>query len=99
MDDLDDVMESRFDNTGQWSEPPRCPDNDLFAKEARQEITDCLDAAPEAQRLALVFREVEGLSTEEICNILEVSATNLGVMLSRVRNRLRNCLETKWERA
>jgi RNA polymerase sigma-70 factor (ECF subfamily) len=99
MDDIDDVMESRFGNSGQWSEPPRGPDKELFAKEARQEITDCLDAAPEAQRMAFVFREVEGLSTEEICNILEVSATNLGVMLYRVRNRLRNCLETKWEQA
>ena len=71
MDDLDDVMESRFDAVGRWSEPPRGPDDLILAKEARQEIADCLDAAPEAQRMAFVFREVEGLSTEEICNTLD----------------------------
>jgi len=99
MDDIDEVFESRFDPAGSWSRPPRGPEDDLFAKEARQEIGDCLEAAPESQRLAFVFREVEGLSTQEICKILEVSATNLGVMLYRVRNRLRDCLETKWEQA
>jgi len=99
MDDIDEVFESRFDEAGAWSQPPRGPEDDLFAKEARQEIGDCLEAAPESQRMAFLFREVEGLSTQEICKILGVSATNLGVMLYRVRNRLRDCLETKWEQA
>jgi RNA polymerase sigma-70 factor (ECF subfamily) len=99
MDDIDEVFESRFDPTGSWSRPPQGPDDHLFAKEARQEIGDCLEAAPEQQRMAFLFREVDGLSTQEICKILEVSATNLGVMLHRVRNRLRDCLETKWEQA
>jgi RNA polymerase sigma-70 factor (ECF subfamily) len=99
MDDIDEVFESRFDPSGSWSRPPRGPVDDLLAKEARQEISDCLEAAPEPQRMAFHFREVDGLSTKEICKILEVSATNLGVMLHRVRNRLRECLETKWEQA
>lgn len=97
MDDIDDVFESRFNETGSWSQPPRGPEDHLFAKEARQEISDCLEAAPENHRMAFLFREVDGLSTKEICKILGVSATNLGVMLYRVRNRLRDCLETKWE--
>jgi len=99
IDDIDEIFESRFDPTGSWSQPPQGPADDLFAKEARQEIGDCLEAAPDQQRMAFLFREVDGLSTQEICKILEVSATNLGVMLYRVRNRLRDCLETKWEQA
>lgn len=99
MDDIDTVFESRFDEDGSWSRPPRGPDDELLAGEARREIGDCLAATPDRQRLAFVFREVEGLSTKEICKILGVSVTNLGVMLHRVRNRLRECLETKWERA
>lgn len=99
LDDIDEVFESRFDPNGSWSRPPRGPDDELMAKEARQEIDDCLEAAPEPQRLAFHFREVDGLSTPEICKILGVTATNLGVMLHRVRNRLRECLETKWEQA
>ena len=40
-------------------------------------------------------REVEELSTEDICNVLGVTSTNLGVMLYRVRNRVRERLEAK----
>ena len=47
------------------------------------------------QRSAFYLRETEGLSTSEICKILEVTRTNLGVLLYRGRNRLRECLETK----
>jgi RNA polymerase sigma-70 factor (ECF subfamily) len=96
MDDIDEVFESRFDENGSWSQPPRAADVELEAKETRQEISDCLEAAPPNQRLAFVLREVEGLSSDEICKILEVSSTNLGVMLFRLRNRVRECLEAKW---
>lgn len=97
-DDIDQVFESRFDPDGVWSRPPRGPADELFAREARREIAGCLEAAPERQRLAFLFREVEGLSTPEICKVLGITATNLGVMLHRVRNRLRDCLEAKWQR-
>lgn len=99
MDDIDEVFEGRFNEQGSWSQPPRGPDDELFAKEARSEIGDCLGAAPERQRLAFLLREVEGLSTKEICQTMGVSTTNLGVMLHRVRNRVRECLEVKWREA
>ncbi len=35
------------------------------------------------------------MGSAEICKILEVSRTNLGVMLHGVRNRLRECLAAK----
>lgn len=96
MDDIDEVFEGRFSETGGWSRPPRGPDEILATKQTRGEIHDCLRRVPDAQRLAFLLREVEGLSTREICKILEVSSTNLGVMMFRVRNRLRECLESKW---
>jgi RNA polymerase sigma-70 factor (ECF subfamily) len=96
VDDIDEVFESRFDENGTWSQPPRTADAALEAKQTRQEIADCLEAAPSKQRMAFVLREAEGLSSEEICKILEVSSTNLGVMLFRLRNRVRECLEAKW---
>ncbi len=37
----------------------------------------------------------EELSTEDICNVLGITRTNLGVMLHRIRNRIRDCLESK----
>lgn len=96
VDDIDEVFESRFDKNGGWSRPPRAADAKLEAKQTREQISDCLEAAPSKQRMAFVLREVEGFSSEEICKILEVSSTNLGVMLFRLRNRVRECLEAKW---
>lgn len=94
-DSIDEVFESRFDSEGNWSRPPRPADADLADAETREAITQCLDGAPTRQRMALVLREVEGFSTDEICKILDVTVTNLGVMLYRIRNRVRECLEEK----
>ncbi len=47
------------------------------------------------QRMAFFLKEVEGHVSEEICNILEVSNTNLGVLLFRAKNKLRECIERK----
>ncbi|MFQ5939868.1 MAG: sigma-70 family RNA polymerase sigma factor [Alphaproteobacteria bacterium] len=93
MDDIDEVFERRFDATGKWSRPPLPVDVDLHNKDVQREIFACLDAAPLRQTLAFLLREVEELSTNDICDILGVTNTNLGVMLYRVRNRVRECLE------
>ncbi len=95
MDDIDDVFEQRFDNTGSWTRPPRRMDAVLNDAEVRREIDDCLDQVPTKQRMAFVLREIEDLDTPEISRTLEVTRTNLGVLLHRVRNRLRECLEAK----
>ncbi len=93
-DEIDELMESRFDANGSWSRPPSA-EAKVFGREIRERTAECLEAAPPKQRLAFVFREVEGLETDEICKILDVTITNLGVMLYRIRNRLRECLESK----
>jgi RNA polymerase sigma-70 factor (ECF subfamily) len=94
-DDIDEVFEQRYSSGGFWSTPPRAVDAAVFDKEVRQGIEDCLEEVPPKQRMAFVLREVEDMESDEICNILEVTRTNLGVLLHRVRNRLRECLETK----
>lgn len=95
MDDIDDVMEQQFDAGGSWIHPPRSVEAEVYEAEVRASLHECLDSVPVQQRMAFMLREVEGFSTEEICKILEVSRTNLGVLLYRVRNRLRECLEAK----
>lgn len=94
-DDVDEVFEQRYNKNGYWSNPPRPVDAAVFDREVRKGIEDCLETVPRKQRMAFVLREVEEMESEEICNILEVTRTNLGVLLHRVRNRLRECLETK----
>jgi RNA polymerase sigma-70 factor (ECF subfamily) len=56
----------------------------------------CLSELPNRLSKAFVLREIEGYSTKEICNDLQVSSTNSWVMLYRARLFLRRCLELFW---
>ena len=94
-EDIDDVMEARFDNEGSWARPPCGAVEALVRGEVQRMLVSCLAEVPDRQRTAFTLREVEGFGTEEICKILDISANNLGVLLYRARNRLRECLEAK----
>jgi RNA polymerase sigma-70 factor (ECF subfamily) len=94
-DDIDEIVEQRFSSDGSWLRPPRAVDTDVYHGEIREWLRECLDTVPMRQRLAFVLREAEGFSSQEICNILDVTRTNLGAMLHRCRNRLRECLEAR----
>jgi RNA polymerase sigma-70 factor (ECF subfamily) len=59
-------------------------------------LRGCLGDLPEAQRRAFSMREFDGLPGDEISKVLDVTPTNLWVMLHRARGRLRDCLERKW---
>lgn len=93
--DIEEIVEARFNPNGTWMRPPRATDAEVYEREVREGLANCLETLPAAQRSAFVLREVEGFATSEICKILEVTATNLGVLLYRARNRLRECLEGK----
>ena len=95
VDDIDAVVDARFDARGQWIKPPRSPDAELAAGQAMKMLEECLDQLPERRRVAFVLREVEQLEMDEVCNVLDVSRNNLGVLLFRARNALRECLESK----
>ncbi len=51
---------------------------------------------PIRQSEAFILREMDGLSTEEICKELDITATNSWVILYRARMLLRQCLEANW---
>ena len=59
-------------------------------------FNDCLAPLPQRTASAFTLREVDGLSSEEICEILSIKVNNLWVMLHRARLQLRNCLELNW---
>ncbi len=92
-DNIDQVMDGRFHPDGTWRNPVQ--PMTVYGAELGKLIGECLDTLPTAQRMAFVFREKDEMPSEEICKILDVSRTNLGVLLYRGRNRLRECLETK----
>lgn len=95
QDEIDEVVEQRFDASGSWVHPPVEADREVLDAEIRAHLAECLDQVPDRQRLAFHLREVEGLAMAEICNILGVTDTHLGVLLFRARNRLRECLEER----
>jgi RNA polymerase sigma-70 factor (ECF subfamily) len=70
---------------------------DLFRqKEFLEQLTNCLSGLPPAHAAVFTLREIEGAGTKEICKELNVSETNLWVILHRARMQLRKCLETRW---
>jgi RNA polymerase sigma-70 factor (ECF subfamily) len=98
-DPIDEVFESRFDSQGRWARPPVDLQRLLESQETGNLIQSCLGELPHTQRSVFTLREVEELDSAEICKILNISVTNLGVLMHRARARLRECLEAKgWRR-
>lgn len=95
VDEIDAVVDARFDQSGRWMRPPRSPAADLASDQAMDWLEECLQQLPERRRTAFLLREVEQLDTDEVCNVLGVTSNNLGVLLFRARNALRECLELK----
>ncbi len=59
-------------------------------------FTGCLEPLPPRLASAFTLREIDGLTSEEICEVLGVTANNLWVMLHRARAHLRHCIELNW---
>ncbi len=91
------VDASRFDAGGAWSEPP-VPFTDLVEdridrRVAAAAVVEALAELPEPQRSVVTLRDVNGLSTAEVANLLDLSEANVRVIVHRGRARLRACLE------
>jgi RNA polymerase sigma-70 factor (ECF subfamily) len=77
----------------EWSFDPR---NALEQKEFLLTFHCCLSELPPRLAKVFILREIEGLGTGEIRNLMAISATNPSVMLHRSRMQLRYCLERRW---
>jgi RNA polymerase sigma-70 factor (TIGR02943 family) len=92
--------DSLFDGRGRWGLKPDRWDADpgalLRQAEFRDTLEHCLAELSDRQADAFTLRVMERKSTEEVRKVLEVTATNLGVLLHRARASLRRCLEVSW---
>ena len=70
----------------------------LESKEFWETLERCLARLSPQMAAAFTLREIEGLSSDEICEILGVTANNLWVLLHRGRAKLRYLLEAEWFR-
>ena len=96
----DDALEYLFNERGRWRELPSEWNPNPHALVEREELlgvlNDCLKGLPRRQADVFTMRVMDDMSTEEACKLLDVTATNLGVLLHRARLRLRQCLEQNW---
>ncbi len=97
VDPIEGAFAERFSRRGMWQSPPRGPDEEVLSVETESLIAGCLDDLVQQQKAAFFLKEVERMSSEEICNALEIKPTHLRVLLFRARAGLRDCLERKWE--
>jgi RNA polymerase sigma-70 factor (ECF subfamily) len=86
-------LEAWTTEPGRWT----VDDESLMAdREFWQVFHECLGRLPSRQAAAFVMRLMEEADAERVCQDLEISATNLWVILHRARGRLRACLEERW---
>lgn len=65
-------------------------------EELGEVIYHCLDKLPEKQAQVFKMKSIEGLDTEYVCNELNISASNLWVLIHRARVNMADCLEQNW---
>jgi RNA polymerase sigma-70 factor (ECF subfamily) len=92
--------DSLFDRKGKWLAGPNEwywePDSALRQKEFFDIFHRCLSKIPDRLAQVFVLREVDGHNGDEICSLMGISRTTLGVMLYRARMRLRRLMEIEW---
>jgi RNA polymerase sigma-70 factor (ECF subfamily) len=76
---------------GDWAGPS--PELSLLTRELGERLRTIIDALPSNLRVVLWLRDVEGWSSEEVCNALVIHETNQRVLLHRARTRVRAALE------
>jgi RNA polymerase sigma-70 factor (ECF subfamily) len=59
-------------------------------------IYSCLDKLPEKQATIFKMKTIEGIDTETICNELNITASNLWVIIHRARTTMASCMEKNW---
>jgi RNA polymerase sigma-70 factor (ECF subfamily) len=91
------VDPTRFAPEGAWASPPRRwqdqPEAALESAEARRIAQEAIDRLPERQRIVITLRDLEGFSSDEVRNALDLSETNQRVLLHRARTKVRQALE------
>ena len=83
----------RFTENSHWKDPSSqwhgdTPEELLAADELKSCIEKQLIKLPENQLAALRLRDAGGLSMDELCNILDVSSSNVRVLLHRARDKM-----------
>lgn len=90
------------DSEGDWLEERVADPFDKTAEDAMQNeelgeaIYRCLEKLPKKQAEVFKMKSIEGYETEVICNELNITASNLWVIIHRARTAMAQCLKENW---
>ena len=95
------VSRDRFFDSGRWagmwstavSPWEDLPEERLVSSELRAALLEAIDALPRMQRAVITLRDVEGWSSEEVCNYLGLASGNQRILLHRARAAARLAIE------
>jgi RNA polymerase sigma-70 factor (ECF subfamily) len=80
---------------GHWSQPPEAWGAErLVSRETLDKIASAMEGLPPMQRAVMTMRDVEGLGSDEACQVLGISESNQRVLLHRARSKVRKALES-----
>jgi len=94
------VDPSRFGADSAWVQPPEpwdAVDDRLVADAVVPLVRMAIEDLPDLQRQVVTLRDVEGLSSKDVCEVLAISEANQRVLLHRGRAKVRHALEQKLE--
>ncbi|TCI85000.1 sigma-70 family RNA polymerase sigma factor [Tenacibaculum sp. M341] len=90
------------ENEGKWIEE-RVPqswknetEKNIENEELKDQIDICIGNLPEKYAMVFTMKTIQGFETEEICKELNITSSNLWVIIHRARAQLRNCMEKNW---
>jgi len=92
-----EYRDGRFSQDGWWVTPPvHWADEVLdrmIAPALAVRIRQVIEELPSTQQAVVTLRDVDGLSSAEVCTILDITEGNQRVLLHRARTRIRDALE------
>ena len=85
------VDAEQFSPSGAWTSPPTPWPQTNLADDAAvvESIRQAITALPTMQRLVVTMRDVDGLSSGQVCQVLSISEANQRVLLHRGRAHVR----------
>ena len=88
-DDMDKIL---FDVKGHWKQPlinwPHTPEQQHERDQLQQVIDEEIMQLPENQKAVLMMHDIQGINFKNICNALEISESNVRVLLHRARQQV-----------
>ena len=90
-----DQAGSHIHHVRDWS---KNPETEAASKEIMNFIKENLDGLPDSYRVVFVLRDVEGLSNNEVAEVLDISLTAVKSRLHRARLFMRERLSKHFER-